>query len=80
MENLATPEQVLKAERNLRRESLPALRLTKQVPPTQLEIKVLREAVVNFGDAAESFGLGWSDNEAELSGPALAARPIAIFR
>jgi hypothetical protein len=61
-------------------ESLPSLRLTREVPPTQLEVATLREAISKFGDVAGDFGLEWSDNEAELSGPALVARPIAIFR
>ncbi|WP_139329626.1 hypothetical protein [Mycobacterium sp. IS-2888] len=61
-------------------DSLPALRFTREVPPTQLEINALKEAIANFGEPAESFGLEWSDNEAELSGPALVARPIAIYR
>lgn len=61
-------------------ESLPALRLTRAVPPTQMEIKALQIAVAGFEAPANDFGLEWGDNEAELSGPALVARPIAIFR
>ncbi|SKK56260.1 Uncharacterised protein [Mycobacteroides abscessus subsp. bolletii] len=61
-------------------QSIPALRLTNEVPPTLLEITSLKDALTAFTESAEQFGLEWSDNEAEVIGPALIARPIAIYR
>ncbi|WP_415977027.1 hypothetical protein [Rhodococcus sp. 077-4] len=61
-------------------ESLPALRLTRQAPPTKMEMDTLKLAVTNFSESAQSFGLDWGENEAELLGPALSVKPIAIYR
>ncbi|MBF9351699.1 hypothetical protein [Mycobacteroides chelonae] len=63
-----------------KQESTPALRLTNEVPPTRLEISTLKEALKSFAESATEFELEWSDNEAEVIGPALVARPIAIYR
>lgn len=61
-------------------DELLALRLTREVAPTPLEVKVLKEALAEFVKPAGEMGVVISDNEATISGPALWLEPIAIFR
>jgi len=61
-------------------DELLALRLTREVAPTPLEIKVLKETLANFVGPAKEMDVVISDNEATIDGPALWLEPIAIFR
>lgn len=59
---------------------LPALRLTKDVASTPLEVKTLRQAVQGFIEPAKEMGVTVPEDAAVITGPALVATPIAIFR
>lgn len=61
-------------------EELPALRLTQDVAPTDLEIKTIKEAVAGFSGASENMGISITKDEAVIKGPALWLEPIAIYR
>lgn len=61
-------------------EELPTLRLTRDTPPTPLELTSLREAVEGFVEPAKEMGIVVSANDASITGPALWLTPIAIFR
>jgi len=61
-------------------DELPAVRLTKDVAATPLEIKALKEALAGFVEPAKELGMEISDSEAIIAGPALWLEPIAIFR
>lgn len=64
-------------------EELLALRLTRDVAATPLEIKVLKEALAEFVEPAAEMGLAVSDDQATIKGPALWLEPIAeiaVFR
>ena len=61
-------------------DELPAVRLTREVAPTPLEVNVLKEALGGFVEPAQALGVTITDNEATINGPALWLEPIAIFR
>lgn len=61
-------------------EEIPALRLTHDVAATELEVKTLKSSIANFKDPARAMGIGVSDNDAVVEGPALWIEPIAIYR
>ncbi|MCQ9162773.1 hypothetical protein [Arthrobacter sp. STN4] len=58
----------------------PTLRLTADAPVTKLERDTLTAVVGNFIEPAEALGVTIAADEAELSGPALLLRAIAIYR
>jgi hypothetical protein len=59
---------------------LPAVRLTRDVAPTPLEIQVLKDALAGFVEPAQAMGVVITNNEATIDGPALWLEPIAIYR
>lgn len=61
-------------------ELYPAVRLTQDVPPTKMELDTLREAMDNFVEPAKGLGLEIEAGAAQVVGPAVALRPIAVFR
>jgi len=61
-------------------EELPALRLTRDVVPTKLEVSTLKTVVGNFTESAAALGVNISEDDAVITGPALWLQPIAIFR
>lgn len=61
-------------------EELPALRLTREVVPTELEIKTIKEAIGNFQDSSQTMGIDLTQDDAVITGPALWLEPLAIFR
>lgn len=61
-------------------EELPAIRLTRDVPPTELEIDTLKEAVAGLITSARDIGVDASEDAATIVGPALWLVPLAIYR
>jgi hypothetical protein len=61
-------------------QQLPALRLTRDVAATALEITTLKEAIAHFVEPANVIGINVSEGAATIDGPALWLEPIAIFR
>jgi len=61
-------------------ETYPAIRLTGEVPVTDLEREALKEAMEGFAEPAEEFGLEVGEDAVAIPGPALILRPIGIFR
>ena len=61
-------------------QELPALRLTRDVAATALEISTLKEAIGHFIEPAKVMGIDVSEGAATIDGPALWLEPIAIFR
>ena len=57
-----------------------ALRLTRDVSPTPLEISTLREVVGHFVEPAKGLGIEVPTTASVVTGPALIAKPIAIYR
>ncbi|MEW1707590.1 hypothetical protein AB0230_10145 [Microbacterium sp. NPDC089190] len=58
----------------------PVIRLTKDVPPTPLEIGTLKEAVQHFVEPAKGLGVDVEASESVVQGPILVIKPIAIYR
>lgn len=58
----------------------PVLRLTKDVPPTPLEISTLKDAVQHFVEPAAGMGVDVEASESVVQGPVLVIKPIAIYR
>ena len=58
----------------------PVLRLTKDVSPTPLEIRTLKEAVIHFVEPAKALGVELEAEESVVKGPVLVIKPIAIYR
>ena len=61
-------------------EELPTLRLTRDAPPTPIELEALREVVQHFVEPAKALGVSISKSDASIQGPALWLTPVAIFR
>ena len=68
-------EQVLAED-----DTYPAVRLTRDAPPTALEIQTLKDFYSHFDEPAAAFGLTVTKDDATIKGPALLLTPIAIFR
>jgi hypothetical protein len=58
----------------------PVLRLTRDVAPTPVEIKALKEAVSHFVEPAKALGVQVEAEESIVRGPVLVIKPIAIYR
>ncbi|QOC25563.1 hypothetical protein IC744_04115 [Microbacterium hominis] len=58
----------------------PTVRLTPDAPVTKLEREALTSAVGGFIEPAAALGVTLSTDEAELIGPALLLRAIAVYR
>lgn len=61
-------------------DEFPAVRLTRDVSATPLEINAIKEAIGAFVDPAKAMGVVITDHEATITGPALWLEPIAIYR
>lgn len=61
-------------------EEYPILRLTKDVTPTPIEIKTLKDIVEGFVEPAKSLGVSVNSSDSVVVGPALIIDPIAIYR
>lgn len=61
-------------------EEIPALRLTRDVSPTPLELSTLKEVVSNFVEPAKELGVEISESASAVVGPALVVKPVAIYR
>lgn len=61
-------------------EEYPALRLTRDVSPTPLELQTLKNVVQGFVEPAKELGVAISESAASIVGPAMVLRPIAIYR
>ncbi len=72
---IAQVERVLSEE-----DSWPTMRLTTDAPATKLEQETLNSTVSNFIEPARALGVEISPDEAELRGPALLLRAIAVYR
>lgn len=72
---VAQVEMVLGAE-----DKWPTVRLTPDAPVTDMERNTLTEVVENFKEPAAALGVKIEDNAAELAGPSLLLRPIAVYR
>lgn len=72
---IAQVDQVLLAG-----DEIPAVRLTKEVAPTPLEISTLKEVVGGFTEAAAGLGMEIAESDASITGPALLLTPIAIYK
>lgn len=61
-------------------DELPAIRLTKDVAPTPLEVTTLKDVVANFVEPAKGLGIEITEADASILGPALVLTPIAIYK
>ena len=61
-------------------EEYPVLRLTKDIAPTPLEIKTLKDATKGYAEPAEKIGVTIDSEESVVKGPALILDAIAIYR
>ena len=61
-------------------EEHPILRLTKEVTPTPLEVKTLKDVIAPFVEPAKNLGVDMDPDESVVKGPALIVEPIAIYR
>ncbi|MDO8732138.1 MAG: hypothetical protein Q7L55_06150 [Actinomycetota bacterium] len=61
-------------------QEIPALRLTHDLAATSLEMTLLKEAIENFKEPAESMGITITDDDAAIAGPLLWLEPIALYR
>lgn len=58
----------------------PTVRLTSDAPVTKLEQDTLNSVISNFVEPAKALGVEITPDEAELHGPALLLRAIAVYR
>ncbi|SNS52409.1 hypothetical protein SAMN06309944_0641 [Micrococcales bacterium KH10] len=58
----------------------PTVRLTADAPVTKLEHDTLNSSISNFVEPAKALGVVITPDEAELHGPALLLRAIAVYR
>jgi hypothetical protein len=58
----------------------PTVRLTTDAPVTKMERETLTEAVGKFAEPAAALGVTVKSGDAELKGPALLLRAIAVYR
>ena len=61
-------------------EEYPVLRLTKDIAPTPLEIKTLKDATKGYAEPAKKIGVTIDSEESVVKGPALILDAIAIYR
>lgn len=60
--------------------SVPAIRVFKDTPPTLLEIKVIQEGMEGLKESAEVLGITISDEDISIAHPGVVIHPIAIYR
>lgn len=72
---IAQVDQILSGE-----QSLSAIRVVRDVPPTPVEVKTISEALANFKESAEALGVIINDDDITVPAPAVLVRPIAVFR
>jgi hypothetical protein len=56
------------------------IRIIRDVPPTQMEVDVINEAMTNFIDPAREMGVEIDPSDINIPAPAVMLRPIAIFQ
>jgi hypothetical protein len=56
------------------------IRVIRDVPPTQLELGVINEALTNFIEPAREMGVEIDQSDINITAPAVMLRPIAIFQ
>lgn len=61
-------------------EEWPAIRLTRDVAPTPLEVSTLKGVVTNFVEPAKNLGIDIGETDASVLGPALILTPIAVYK
>jgi len=61
-------------------ESVPAIRVLRDVPPTPLETQTITDALQNFVEPARGLGVEIVDSDLTLHHPGIVVHPIAIFR
>lgn len=72
---IAQVENVLRED-----ETVPAIRLIRDVPPTPMEIETSAEAIGHFKEGAGTLGVIITDDDILIPSPAVQIRPIAIYR
>lgn len=58
----------------------PAIRMLNDVPPTNLEIETVANAMDNFVDIGSTFGVKLNADDVNVPAPAVVINPIAVFR
>ena len=61
-------------------ETISAIRVVRDVPPTPMEVSTISEALANFKEAADNLGVTITDDDITVLPPAILVRPIAVFR
>lgn len=61
-------------------ESVPAIRVLRDVPPTPLETQTITNALSHFVEPAKELGVEIEESDLTLHHPGVIAHPIAIFR
>jgi len=61
-------------------ESVPAIRVVRDVPPTPMETDTIMKALANFIEPARALGVEIGDGDLTLRHPGVIVDPIAIFR
>jgi hypothetical protein len=61
-------------------ETIPALRVLRETPPTPLEATTMTQALQSFIEPAAGLGVTISDDDITFGYPTVIVHPIAIFR
>ena len=56
------------------------IRVIRDVPPTQLEVDTINEALMNFAEPARALGVEFDESDISIPAPAVEMRPIAIYQ
>lgn len=55
------------------------IRVIRDVPPTQLEVETINEALTHLIEAADELGVAFDASDISIPAPAVVMRPIAIY-
>jgi hypothetical protein len=57
-----------------------SIRMIRDVPPTQLEVDTISEALANFIEPGRELGVEISRGDINIAAPAVVLRPVAVFQ
>lgn len=72
---IAQVDEVLRPE-----DSISAIRVVRDVPPTAIEVNTINEALKELIEPARTLGVDIAEDDITVPYPAVALRPIAVFR
>ncbi len=61
-------------------ETLSTIRVVRNVPPTQVEVDTINEALTHFIEPAKALGVDIAPDDIKIPSPAVVLQPIAIYR